>query len=65
MLTGSMGDGALRVLQHQGIDVCCGCRGNVRQLAEAFIQGKIDDSGEGCKSHDNHDEHEHICNNNH
>ncbi len=65
MLAGSMGDGALRVLQHHGIDVCRGCSGDVRQLAEAFIQGEIDDSGEGCKSHDNHDKHEHICNNNH
>lgn len=65
MLAGNMGDGALRVLQHHGIDVCRGCSGNVRQVAEDFLQGKIDDSGLGCKSHDKHDEHEHICNNNH
>lgn len=65
MLAGNMGNGALKVLQHHGIDVCRGCSGNVRQIAEEFLQGKIVDSGEGCKSHDNHDEHEHICNNNH
>lgn len=65
MLAGNMGDGALRVLQHYGIDVCRGCSGDVKQVAEDFLQGKIDDSGQGCKSHDNHDEHEHICNNNH
>ncbi|MCI4442529.1 MAG: NifB/NifX family molybdenum-iron cluster-binding protein [Lentimicrobium sp.] len=65
MLAGNMGDGALRVLQHHGIDVFRGCNGDVRQLAEDFLQGKIDDSGEGCKSHDNHEEHGHICNNNH
>lgn len=65
MLAGNMGNGALRVLQHHGIDVCRGCSGNVRQITEEFLQGKIVDSGEGCKSHSNHDEHDHICNNSH
>lgn len=63
MLAGSMGEGAFRVLNHNNIDVYRGCSGEVRLLVEAFLQGKIDDSGEGCKSHEGHDhEQEHTCN---
>lgn len=65
MLAGSMGEGAFRVLNHNGIDVYRGCSGDVNLLVEAFLEGQIDDSGEGCKSHGDHDhEHEdgHVCN---
>jgi predicted Fe-Mo cluster-binding NifX family protein len=62
MLAGNMGEGALRVLQHHGIDVYRGCNGGVKQLAEAFLQGKIDDSGVGCKSHEHQENQEHSCN---
>jgi predicted Fe-Mo cluster-binding NifX family protein len=52
MLAGNMGDGALNVLGNQNIKVFRGCRGDVRQLAEAYLQGKIADSGEACHSHE-------------
>jgi predicted Fe-Mo cluster-binding NifX family protein len=61
MLAGNMGGGALNVLNNQGIEVYRGCSGDVRQLTEDFLAGKIGDSGEGCKSHENHTE-EHLCN---
>jgi len=61
MLAGNMGNGALNVLQNNGIDVYRGCTGDVRQLAEDFLQGKIGDSGEGCKSHEQHGA-DHQCN---
>lgn len=60
MLAGNMGNGALNVLMNQGIKVFRGNSGDVQMLAEAFLQGKVDDSGEGCKSHENHGE-EHQC----
>jgi predicted Fe-Mo cluster-binding NifX family protein len=60
MLAGNMGGGALNVLQSHGIDVYRGCSGEVRQVAEAFLAGKMDDSGEGCKRHEHHGE-EHQC----
>jgi len=63
MLAGNMGGGALNVLTAHGIDVYRGCTGDVHQLTESFLQGKIGDSGEGCHHHENHDE-EHICNHN-
>jgi len=61
MLAGNMGNGALNVLQSHGIEVYRGCSGDVRQLTEAFLQDNINDSGEGCKSHEHHGE-EHQCN---
>jgi predicted Fe-Mo cluster-binding NifX family protein len=68
MLAGNMGNGALNVLRNHGIDVYRGCSGDVHQLAEAFLQGKIGDSGEGCKSHEHHHTgeniNEHQCNHN-
>lgn len=61
MLAGNMGNGALNVLNSHEIDVYRGCSGDVRQLTEAFLQGKIGDSGEGCHHHEQHGE-EHQCN---
>ena len=55
MLAGNMGNGALNVLNSQGIEVYRGCSGDVRQLTESFLHGEVGDSGEGCKSH------EHEC----
>jgi predicted Fe-Mo cluster-binding NifX family protein len=61
MLAGNMGDGALNVLNHYGIEVYRGCTGDVRQVTEAFLQGKVDDSGIGCHHHD-HEGEGHVCN---
>ena len=61
MLAGNMGNGALNVLNNHSINVYRGCSGNVRQLAEAYLQGKVADSGFGCKNHEDHGE-EHQCN---
>ena len=51
MLAGNMGDGALNVLNYHGITVYRGCAGDVRKLTEAYLQGLVDDSGEGCHAH--------------
>jgi len=61
MLAGNMGDGALNVLSRHGIKVYRGCSGDVRQVAEAFMQDQINDSGEGCHHHD-HEGEGHVCN---
>ena len=62
LLAGNMGDGALRVLTMHGIEVYRGNSGNARHIAEAFLQGNISDSGEGCHQHENQGE-EHQCTN--
>ena len=65
MLAGNMGGGALNVLNNNGIDVVRGCSGDVKQVAEAFLAGSINDSGIGCDHHDHHHNHGgdgHQCN---
>ena len=60
MLAGNMGGGALNVLNRHGIDVYRGCSGDVLELTESFLKGKIGDSGVGC-SHHEHEGEEHQC----
>jgi predicted Fe-Mo cluster-binding NifX family protein len=60
MLAGNMGDGALQILSHHGIEVIRGCSGNVQQLAEMFIKGTLEDSGKGCSRHEQHGK-AHVC----
>jgi len=60
MLAGNMGGGALNVLTNHKIKVYRGCSGDIHQLVETFLQGNINDSGEGCHHHEEHGE-EHQC----
>lgn len=55
MLAGNMGEGAKRVLEQNGIRVVRGCHGAVEELIEAYLAGRVADSGEGCHSHGCHD----------
>lgn len=58
MLAGSMGDGAVKVLQNAGISVVRGCSGPVIQVADSFVKGSLKDSGDSCHAH----EPGHECN---
>ena len=51
MLAGNMGGGAVNVLASNGIKVVRGCTGDVREVAQAWLAGKVDDSGVGCPPH--------------
>jgi predicted Fe-Mo cluster-binding NifX family protein len=55
MLAGNMGQGAVNVLNNQGIDVLRGCSGNVKDVTESWLAGKLNDSGISCS------QHEHAC----
>ena len=57
MLAGNMGQGAVNVLRGQGISVVRGCRGPLKAVVEAWLAGKIADSGQGCSEHGLHDCH--------
>jgi len=61
MLAGNMGGGALNVLNNHGIDVYRGNSGDIQKLVEAYLIGKIEDSGIGCHHHDEQAEG-HVCN---
>lgn len=51
MLAGNMGGGAVNVLTSNGIQVIRGCSGNVREVTEAWLAGRVGDSGASCASH--------------
>lgn len=58
MLAGNMGDGAVRVLAHNGIEVIRGCAGLVSEVANHWLNGTLEDSGISCDAHS----HGHECN---
>ncbi len=55
MIAGNMGQGAVNVLNNQGIDVLRGCSGNVKDVTENWLAGNLKDSGIACA------QHEHGC----
>ena len=52
MLAGNMGSSAVPVLNSQGIKVYRGCSGDLREVAESWLAGKISDSGADCNAHE-------------
>ena len=57
MLAGNMGPGAVRVLNAAGIEVIRGCSGEIKAVAERWLNGTLTDSGIACN------DHEHSCQN--
>jgi predicted Fe-Mo cluster-binding NifX family protein len=51
LLSGNIGQGAVNVLNSQGIEVLRGCSGNVRTVAENWLAGKLVDAGILCHHH--------------
>ena len=51
MLAGNMGGGAVNLLASNGIKVVRGCAGDVREVAQAWLMGGVNDSGTSCQSH--------------
>lgn len=58
MLAGNMGAGALNKLSSCGIEVIRGCKGAVTEVVNAYLNGDVHDSGEGCHHHHDGD---HQC----
>jgi predicted Fe-Mo cluster-binding NifX family protein len=52
MLAGNMGQGAVNVLGMSGIRVLRGCSGNVKDVAERWLAGNLNDSGVSCTQHE-------------
>jgi predicted Fe-Mo cluster-binding NifX family protein/predicted DNA-binding protein (UPF0251 family) len=51
LVAGNMGEGAVRVLNAQGIEVARGASGPAKAAAEAFAKGAFIDAGIGCVGH--------------
>lgn len=52
MLAGNMGEGAVRVLNSCGIDVIRGCSGDIKSVAQSWLDGNLADSGDSCHEHE-------------
>lgn len=59
MLAGSMGPGAVNVLNNNGIKVVRGCTGSAPEAIKLYLSGHLYDSGEACSVHGTDD---HSCN---
>lgn len=57
MLAGNMGDGALNVLNSHNIQVIRGCQGDIHDVLNAYLEGKLKDSLISCDHHDCDHEH--------
>lgn len=54
MLAGNMGRGAVDAITSKGIKVVRGCKGDITDVVNAFLNDNITDSGEFCLTHDHH-----------
>jgi predicted DNA-binding protein (UPF0251 family)/predicted Fe-Mo cluster-binding NifX family protein len=52
LVAGNMGEGAMRVLNANGIEVARGATGEARAAAELFAAGKFVDTGAACAGHE-------------
>jgi predicted Fe-Mo cluster-binding NifX family protein len=61
MIAGGIGNGAINVLNAQGIDVIRGCSGNATEAVRMFLAGEVADSGESCRAHEHQHGDGHRC----
>ena len=52
MLAGGIGEGAINILNSNGIDVIRGCAGNATEVVKLYLSGLVEDSGNSCHQHD-------------
>ncbi|MBP7095084.1 MAG: DUF134 domain-containing protein [Spirochaetia bacterium] len=58
MLAGGMGEGAARVMESYGIKAVRGVSGEIRAAVDAYVEGKLKDSGSNCAGHEHGDGHD-------
>lgn len=63
ILAGSIGDGAVDVLNSCEIEVVRGCSGNPADIVKKYSQGLLIDTGLSCDEHKHHHAYGHECNN--
>lgn len=63
MIAGNIGNGAINVLASNGIKTLRGASGDARAAVEAYLEGRLADSGETCQAHAEHGDGEagHVC----
>ncbi len=58
MLAGGMGEGAARVMESYGIKAVRGVSGDIRAAVDAYVAGRVKDSGSNCAGHEHGDGHD-------
>jgi predicted Fe-Mo cluster-binding NifX family protein len=58
MLAGGIGEGAINKLATAQIQVIRNCKGDVHELVESYLAGRIIDGGQSCSSHGHDEGHE-------
>jgi predicted DNA-binding protein (UPF0251 family)/predicted Fe-Mo cluster-binding NifX family protein len=61
MVAGRMGDGAVRLLKANGIEVTRGASGDARKAAELYAAGRLADLGTPCPEHGSGHGHDRGC----
>lgn len=51
IIAGGMGQSAAELFNRNGIKVICGARGNIEDVANAYINGTLDAKGSLCEEH--------------
>jgi predicted Fe-Mo cluster-binding NifX family protein len=66
MLAGSIGGGAINVLNNSGIEVIRGCSGDATEVVKLYLSGLVEDSGSSCQQHETHHHYgsSHSCSHN-
>jgi len=64
MLAGGIGDGAVNKLNAHGVNVIRNCQGDVTELVQQYLAGKVQDSGTNCAAHSDGHEDGHVCSHN-
>lgn len=60
MLAGGIGDGAVKKIAEQNIEVVRNCKGDVNELVMAYLAGDVKDSGTNCAAH-GEEGADHVC----
>lgn len=66
LICGGIGGGAQMALAEAGIELCAGASGDTDRAVEAYLAGKLVNTGSNCNHHDHGEEHscgEHGCGN--
>lgn len=56
VISGGMGGGAIDIFNEKGIKVITGARGDAKEAAESYLQGKLKSTDSICHEHKHHGE---------
>jgi predicted Fe-Mo cluster-binding NifX family protein len=57
VIAGGMGDGARQNLVSKNIEIISGVRGNIDEVINAYMNGSLESTNEGCSSHEHSHNH--------